>query len=169
MFLFQRGRANAPTSQLKKVTIHGKKKNYRVKIPKNELFRIKKIFSRHAYAIPKDFLTNRTLIVVDVGANVGLFALYMKLIRPESIIYCFEPVPTTLELLQANIGYMSDFHIYPFAYTGTRRLPWRCILSIPGRTLLNSHSPTNPKKSISCFVMLPLKQWNAYNFIRLIS
>jgi len=114
MFLFHRGRANTSPSQLKKVTIHGKKVNYRVRIPKNELYRIKKIFSLHDYAIPKDFLTNKTLIVVDVGANVGLFALYMKLIRPESIIYCFEPVPTTLELLQANIGYMSDFHIYPF-------------------------------------------------------
>lgn len=114
MFLFQRRRANTFPSQLKKVTIRGKKVNFRVKIPKNELFRIKKIFSRHDYAIPKDFLINKTLIVVDVGANVGLFALYMKLIRPESIIHCFEPVPTTLELLQTNIGYMSDFHIYPF-------------------------------------------------------
>jgi FkbM family methyltransferase len=113
-FLFQRDRANTSRSQLKKVTIHGKKVKYRVRIPKYELFRIKKIFSRHDYAIPKDFLTIKTPIVVDVGANVGLFALYMKMIRPESIIHCFEPVPTTLELLQANVGYMSDFHIYPF-------------------------------------------------------
>jgi hypothetical protein len=55
MFLWRWGYDDSPRSQWKKVSIHGKKVNYRVSIPKNELFRIKKIFSRHEYALPKDF------------------------------------------------------------------------------------------------------------------
>ena len=41
-------------------------------------------------------------VVIDVGANIGLFASYLKYLLPQAQIHCFEPLPANLPLLQAN-------------------------------------------------------------------
>jgi FkbM family methyltransferase len=86
-----------------------------VRIPANEVFRIRSIFDDHDYGIPPQYMPTGPLTVVDIGANVGLFALYMKRVRTQSEIYCFEPVPATLELLKKNIGSDPRVHLYPYA------------------------------------------------------
>jgi FkbM family methyltransferase len=84
-------------------------------IPQNEVFRVRNIFDNHDYSVPPQYLPTGPLTVVDIGANVGLFALYMKRVRADCEIFCFEPVPPTLELLKKNIGNDSGFHICPYA------------------------------------------------------
>lgn len=41
-------------------------------------------------------------VVLDVGANVGLFALRVMQLDPQARIYCFEPVPSTFSCLVQN-------------------------------------------------------------------
>lgn len=41
--------------------------------------------------------------IVDVGANIGLFSLYMKRQRPAARIAAFEPAPENLEALRRNL------------------------------------------------------------------
>jgi FkbM family methyltransferase len=41
--------------------------------------------------------------IVDVGANVGLFALYAAQTAPRARIYCFEPLPQNFDRLQLQI------------------------------------------------------------------
>jgi FkbM family methyltransferase len=86
-----------------------------VRIPENEVFRVRSIFEDHDYGIPPQYMPTGPLTVVDIGANVGLFALYMKRVRTQSEIYCFEPVPATLELFKNNIGNDPQVHLYPYA------------------------------------------------------
>ncbi|HEY6879845.1 MAG TPA: FkbM family methyltransferase [Polyangiales bacterium] len=43
-------------------------------------------------------------VVLDVGANVGLFALRMKQLAPSCTVYCFEPVPATYACLEKNVA-----------------------------------------------------------------
>lgn len=93
----------------------GSKGQQAVLIPKNEVFRIRNIFEEHEYGIPPQFVASGSLTVVDIGANVGLFALYMKSFRLDSDIYCFEPVPQTLALLRKNIEAQDRIAIYPYA------------------------------------------------------
>lgn len=45
-----------------------------------------------------------TPVVVDVGANIGLFALRVTDLAPQARVYCFEPVPPTYACLQANVA-----------------------------------------------------------------
>lgn len=40
--------------------------------------------------------------IFDVGANIGIAAVYFGLIYPNARVYCFEPLPQNLELLQYN-------------------------------------------------------------------
>ncbi len=72
-------------------------------IPRDEVFRVHNIFEKHEYAVPAQYLPSSPLTIVDIGANVGLFALYMKRIRTDCDIYCFEPAPHILRLLEKNL------------------------------------------------------------------
>lgn len=38
----------------------------------------------------------------DVGANIGLFSLYMNRLRPSLNLFAFEPLPPLYRLLQEN-------------------------------------------------------------------
>ena len=40
--------------------------------------------------------------ILDVGANIGLFALWMARHNPGRPIYCFEPLPTNARMVQRN-------------------------------------------------------------------
>lgn len=96
-----------------------------VVIPKNEIFRINNIFAEQEYGIPHYYLPSSALTVVDIGANVGLFALYIKSIRADSDIYCFEPVAQTLLLLRKNIEKHERISVFPYAlsnFTGPEKM-----------------------------------------------
>lgn len=41
-------------------------------------------------------------VIFDIGANIGVTAVYFSVIYPEAEIYCFEPLPQNMELLLAN-------------------------------------------------------------------
>ena len=86
-----------------------------VLIPRNEVFRVQNIFVAKEYGIPSAFVPAGSATIVDIGANVGLFALFMKTIKPDSRIICFEPAPDTLKLLHKNIQGHQDVYVYPYA------------------------------------------------------
>jgi len=92
--------------------IEGKK--VEIKIPKNELSRVKEIFQAHEYAILPQRRNTGNRIIVDVGANVGIFSIYMKTSYQDSRIYCFEPVPSTFHLLETNLKNVHNVKVFPF-------------------------------------------------------
>jgi FkbM family methyltransferase len=58
--------------------------------------------------------------VIDAGANVGIFVLKVKTLNPDCRLTCFEPVPSTRNILIINVlkNNLSDVLIYPFALSG---------------------------------------------------
>ena len=42
-------------------------------------------------------------IIFDVGANIGIVTLYMKLRYPDAVVYAFEPDPASFAVLEHNI------------------------------------------------------------------
>ncbi|KAE8396438.1 hypothetical protein ETB97_007793 [Aspergillus alliaceus] len=77
-------------------------------------FIYREIFENHDYdgpALPE------APFVVDAGANIGLFSLYMKEKHPLSKILAFEPAPETLETLKKNLALhnAADVIVYPYA------------------------------------------------------
>ena len=55
--------------------------------------------------------------VIDVGANIGLFTLAVKLKAPDATVYAFEPIQETFEVLERNVVShgCSDVHAYNVA------------------------------------------------------
>lgn len=44
----------------------------------------------------------RPRVIFDIGANIGMTALYFSVVYPEADIYCFEPFPENVSLLRVN-------------------------------------------------------------------
>lgn len=85
-------------SKLIKVNVH----EYEILIPKNEVFRLKNIFKEHEYSLPPEYVIPQGANIVDVGGNVGAFALYAAMWDKKAKIYSFEPNPQVFPLLQVN-------------------------------------------------------------------
>eukprot|EP01126_Amoeba_proteus_P036047 TRINITY_DN3657_c0_g1_i1.p1 TRINITY_DN3657_c0_g1~~TRINITY_DN3657_c0_g1_i1.p1 ORF type:complete len:245 (-),score=13.33 TRINITY_DN3657_c0_g1_i1:90-824(-) len=46
-------------------------------------------------------------VILDVGANIGMFAVTMKEKFPQADIHCFEPMPDIYKVLHANVSSFS--------------------------------------------------------------
>jgi len=61
------------------------------------------IFRENCYL--RDGITlDAAAVVVDAGANVGLFSLYVKARYPRARVLAIEPMPATYAALEANLG-----------------------------------------------------------------
>ena len=104
-------------SPLTQVVLNGKENKRTITFPSMERFRVKNIFFDHEYQIKKYFLPSIPITVVDIGANVGLFALYIAMTHSIDAIHCFEPSPVSLELLRHNTADFKNIHIHPYGLT----------------------------------------------------
>ncbi len=87
-----------------KVKVNGSKSTepVTIKIPKREVFRLNNIFQKDEYRLPKGVQITENSVIVDVGANVGAFAIYASMWNSNANIYCFEPNPQVTPLLDLN-------------------------------------------------------------------
>lgn len=56
--------------------------------------------------------------ILDLGANVGVSALYFRLLYPDARIHSFEPDPANVEQLRHNARYLGDVTIHEYAVSG---------------------------------------------------
>jgi FkbM family methyltransferase len=79
------------------------------------------------FAWPKFSLTSYRMIsslkrqgvlpktVIDVGANVGQFAVACAKTYPNTTVYSFEPSPESAARLKKNVSKLSTVHVFPMA------------------------------------------------------
>jgi FkbM family methyltransferase len=76
--------------------------------------------------------------VVDVGANIGMFAIYLKSLHPDAVVLAFEPAPASAALLRRNIELhgLSDITVEPVALgaVAERDVPFTYYPLIPGNS-----------------------------------
>jgi FkbM family methyltransferase len=87
--------------------------SYSIKIPEHEIFRLNEIFNEQEYSLPENTTYRTPMTIVDVGANVGAFAIYGKLLGFCNVIHCFEPAPASVSLLRENLNSIPGIHIHP--------------------------------------------------------
>ena len=82
------------------------------------------VWRRREYAIDGHRVPSAG-VVVDVGANVGIFSVWAsRLLVPKGQVYAFEPVPSTFEFLQRAVGACPRKNIRPFC---------KAVMDVPGR------------------------------------
>jgi FkbM family methyltransferase len=75
---------------------------YKVITTPDARFVLNEIFLDGVYDVPGVDLA-KCRSVLDIGANVGMFALYVLSRAPQARVYCFEPSSHTFSVLERNI------------------------------------------------------------------
>ena len=72
---------------------------------------------RDEYAPPREMplRPEEVMTVLDIGANVGVTALYFSQIFPHASIYAFEPAPDNFAVLQKNVANCGRIRAFNFA------------------------------------------------------
>jgi len=73
------------------------------------------IYLRHGIAIKDGDC------IFDVGANIGLFTMFVQSIRIGCAIHAFEPSPELCGILTANVGTFSNVTIHQFGLSDTEK------------------------------------------------
>jgi len=100
-------------------------------IPKGEVHRIGNIFTKHEYRLPRNYQLPQEINVLDIGANVGIFALYASKWAERVNIHCFEPNPQVHPLLEMNTKNLGNVY-----------LKYHALGNSNGELVLNQH-PVN--------------------------
>jgi FkbM family methyltransferase len=66
-----------------------------------DLFVHSEVFEHQYYRLP---LPRRPATILDLGANIGLTAVYFARLFPDAALACIEPAPDNLRLLSANLA-----------------------------------------------------------------
>ena len=69
----------------------------------DDMLTVNEVFCREDYRAGTD-----VRVVVDVGSNIGISALYFLTRGPEVRVHAFEPVPVNVERLRANLAGFSE-------------------------------------------------------------
>lgn len=80
-------------------------RSYETDFVYREVF-VEEVYTRHFTDLPP------APCVIDVGANIGLFSLFIKQRYPQAQVYAFEPSPAHFELLVRNVAGLDDVHCF---------------------------------------------------------
>lgn len=111
-----RGRSSMPSLRLRNGLrlIHG---------PGDDaVFSFREMFLGRPYTPHAFYRPEADQTVIDIGANIGWFALFLQSIARGLSIHCFEPAPPALKCLGANVdanGLGEFVRIYPDAVSDT--------------------------------------------------
>ena len=75
----------------------------------------------HEIFIKKEYLTKikSPQYIFDIGSNVGISVIFFKILYPESMIYAFEPDPTTFKKLKVNTSQFNNVFLYNWAISNS--------------------------------------------------
>jgi len=68
------------------------------------------------YYTPKGFKINEKDIIVDVGAQIGIFSIYAASIAKKGKVYSFEPMPENFKMIKDNSKLNNLKNILPINY-----------------------------------------------------
>ncbi len=79
------------------------------------------IFNNKAY-LRHGITLNKGDCVIDIGANIGLFSLFIQQICPTATVYAFEPSPPAFEALAVNAQlYGRQMHVFNYGLSNENK------------------------------------------------
>lgn len=100
-------------------------------------FVYKEVFEDHCYLRHGISLPDQGC-VFDVGANIGLFSLYMSRLRPSLNLFAFEPLPPLYRLLQENRRHCGMQRLQAFSYGLSSRAGSARFTYYPRNSIMSS-------------------------------
>ena len=99
-------------------------------------YQFKEIFEDRIY-VDEDIVYPEDAVVVDVGANIGLFSLFVSTYIPKAKVYAFEPLTPIRRRLELNMDrYAANVSIFPYGLSDTERE--ETFTYYPGYSMMSS-------------------------------
>jgi FkbM family methyltransferase len=108
---------------------------------------IKEIFFHHCYN-PEGFAIGANDIVVDIGAQIGVFSVYAAQSAAQGKVHSFEPFGESFELLQKNITLNNCHNINAYNLAVAAEEGRRVLFLAPGNTGGHSLEQMRPENNI---------------------
>ena len=89
--------------------------NIKIRVNSTDLMALTHVWMIQEYS-NSGFDINDSDIVIDIGAHIGLFALFASQFCKQGKIFCFEPIKENYELLVENINSNKIKNIIPFNF-----------------------------------------------------
>lgn len=106
---------------------------------------IDEIFVDRLYRCVEDIIPELNNPILDIGAHIGLFSIYARILNPEIDIIALEPEPTNFDILKINIKQNHTKNItsrqIALTHTDDKKIP----LYISADS--HNHSTTSPNHS----------------------
>src|SRR4051812_34318918 len=127
-----------------------------------DLFVLREVLLDEVYKDILPFLDGEGLRVVDIGANLGSFTVWLHRKVGLRDAYCFEPEPDSFRLLQFNLSKndCAFARALPFAVGGEERKAQITLTrSSPGATSIYSAQQADPQTSSSSIRVASFDDW----------
>lgn len=112
---FYCGLIGAGEQKISSVNLEGFTVSFNLRSPEIGFFQ--EMFLDRVYEQEADFIPRKGRTVLDIGANIGLYALWNSKRVDTGKIICFEPNPLVYPLLQKNIkdNQLVNVEVFPYA------------------------------------------------------
>lgn len=124
-------------------------------------FTLREVFLDEVYRDILPLLPPGPVRVVDAGANIGAFTVWLARRHGVREVYCFEPEASSLRLLRANLG-LNDCagHVLPHALGGQART-LRLFANLAHPAATNIYAPPNggPAGDAQEVQVVALRDW----------
>lgn len=89
--------------------------SFNIDVPKQTLSAFKESFFDEIYIrnLPEGVLKEEEMVVIDIGANIGYFSLFIFFRFPKARVYAFEPMPYNYALLEQSKKKYVGFKFFP--------------------------------------------------------
>ena len=127
-----------------------------------DLFVLREVLVEETYKDILPFLTGSGLRVVDIGANLGSFTVWLRHRVDVREAYCFEPEPDSFRLLQFNLSKndCSFAQPLPFAVGGEERTAQITLTtSSPGASSLYRAQANEGKLPVTTIRVASFEKW----------
>jgi FkbM family methyltransferase len=81
----------------------------------------RQVYREHIYSPPGFPCIKPNQVVIDIGANIGVFALYAANISPTVRVYAFEPASRSFAVLERNVRANNLANVQCYRYSVSQR------------------------------------------------
>jgi len=127
-----------------------------------DLFVLREVLLEETYKDILPFLTGSGLRMVDIGANLGSFTIWLRHRVDLREAYCFEPEPDSFRLLQFNLSRndCSFARPLPFAVGGEERMAQVTLTtSSPGASSIYRPQTNEKKLPVTTIRVVSFEEW----------
>lgn len=129
----------------------------------SDLFIFSEIFVDGCY--DWDAISKRAPVIVDIGANVGMFTLRMKQMRPDARIWCFEPLPSNFKGLERNLRLAGVTNVKCFQMGVSNRSAETSLFVHPSNTGGHTIVAEHAEEDAQCITIRIISMSEVYELI----